>query len=102
MNLLLPIDKDLVSKVVCEHFGLPLSELKSSRRTEAIAKPRQVVFYILQKLRQSSCSSIARAFGKDVGTVNWGITSVSELISVDARFAQTVNALLEQCRKEMQ
>src|SRR5690606_24731154 len=39
-----------VQRVVCEHFGLSLNELKSKRRTQNLVVPRQIAMFLTRRL----------------------------------------------------
>jgi chromosomal replication initiator protein len=64
------VTADLIQRVVAEHFNLKQADMRSKRRTRAIAHPRQIAMYLCRKLTESSLPDIGRAFGgKDHTTV---------------------------------
>ncbi len=65
-----PIDMDLIQEVVAKHFSLNPKELKSKRRTDAIAWPRQIAMYLARTLTDLSTTEIGGFYGgKDHTTV---------------------------------
>ncbi len=62
MRLLLPHQLDHVSGAVCQHFGITASELHSATRAERTMRPRQIVFYLLNKVYGCGPTSIGHAF----------------------------------------
>lgn len=61
---------EMVQKTVCQHYQMPLSELRSKRRTQNIVLARQVAMYLARQLANMSLPEIGHSFGgKDHTTV---------------------------------
>ncbi|MFP4686734.1 MAG: chromosomal replication initiator protein DnaA [bacterium] len=59
-----------IQEAVAEHFSISVADLKSKRRTKAIAFPRQIAMYMSRDLTDSSFAEIGEAFGgRDHSTV---------------------------------
>ena len=68
--------------------------MSSARRARAVARPRQVAMYLAKQLTSRSLPEIGRKFGnRDHTTVMHAVTRVTELIGVDAAFAEDVELL---------
>jgi chromosomal replication initiator protein len=83
-----------IQKQVAEHFNMRLSEMYSSRRARAIARPRQIAMYLAKQLTARSLPEIGRKFGgRDHTTVMHAVRRVEELKSTDGGFNEDVELL---------
>ena len=83
-----------IQKRVAEHYHLRLSEMSSARRARSVARPRQVAMYLSKQLTQRSLPEIGRKFGnRDHTTVMHACSRVTEIMGVDAGFAEDVELL---------
>jgi len=89
-----------VTLLVAKYFGLPVSELKSKSRRQAVADARGLAMYLMRSLTPLSYADIGRLFGgRDHTTVMHACRKVSAQLESDEslrRFAeelpQEVNA----------
>ena len=83
-----------IQRRVAEHYNLRLSDMSSARRARAVARPRQVAMYLAKQLTSRSLPEIGRKFGnRDHTTVMHAVSRVTELMSLDATFAEDVELL---------
>ncbi len=83
-----------IQKRVAEHYHLRLSEMSSARRARNVARPRQVAMYLAKQLTSRSLPEIGRKFGnRDHTTVMHACSRVTEIMGVDAGFAEDVELL---------
>ena len=83
-----------IQKRVAEHYHLRLSEMSSSRRARNVARPRQIAMYLAKQLTSRSLPEIGRKFGnRDHTTVMHACSRVTEIMGVDAGFAEDVELL---------
>ena len=83
-----------IQRRVAEHYDIRLADMKSKRRPESIAFPRQVAMFLSRQHTESSLSEIGDAFGgRDHGTVMHACRAVKNRMEVDAQVRQTVNYL---------
>ncbi|MEC7647989.1 MAG: chromosomal replication initiator protein DnaA [Pseudomonadota bacterium] len=83
-----------IQKRVAEHFNIRLSEMYSSRRARAVARPRQIAMYLAKQLTARSLPEIGRKFGgRDHTTVMHAVRKVEELKSTDNGFSEDVELL---------
>jgi len=88
------ISIETVQQLVCEHYGLRLSDLLSKKRTRNVALPRQVAMYLSRKLTGSSFPAIAERFGgKDHSTVIHANNVIERRIKDDQRLRASVDEL---------
>lgn len=92
----------IVAEEVCSHYQIPVGMLASSCRKEKIAKPRQVIFYLVRKLTGESLQSIADLFQRDHGTVLYGIRSIENRKETDSAFARDLAKIEESLRPKVE
>ena len=83
-----------IQRQVATHFEIRLADMHSSRRSRAVARPRQVAMYLSKHLTQHSLPDIGRRFGgRDHTTVLHAVKRVDELRSIDKQFNDEVDLL---------
>ncbi len=83
-----------IQKRVAEHWGLRITDMTSSRRARAVARPRQVAMYLAKHLTDRSLPEIGRMFGnRDHTTVMHACTRVAELMEADPEFREQVELM---------
>ncbi len=95
---------DTVKKVAVEvgqKFNVTFERLMMKCRENAVAVPRQIVFYITRELSDIRLAELGRIFHKDHGTVLHGHRSVKDRMTVDKEFAETVEQLMHTCRQRL-
>jgi chromosomal replication initiator protein len=82
---------DDIQRKVADHFGISVTDMSSVRRTQAVARPRQVAMYLAKQLTSRSLPEIGRKFGnRDHTTVMHAVSRVTELMQRDDTFAEDV------------
>jgi chromosomal replication initiator protein len=85
---------DEIMKKTCEHYNLRMSDMTSSRRSRAVARPRQMAMYLSKKLTPRSYPEIGRKFGgKDHTTVLYAVRKIEELMAADVQIAEDAELL---------
>lgn len=88
------ISIDYIQKMVAEHFGLSVDELKDKTRKKEIVNARQVAMYLAKEYTGHSLKSIGHQFGgRDHSTVIHAIQSVDNQSEIDPRFAHNLEEL---------
>jgi chromosomal replication initiator protein len=83
-----------VQRVVCDHFGISLNEMKSKRRTQHVAASRQIAMFLSRKLLSASFPMIGDKFGgRDHSTVIHAHTVVGKRIEADPTLRATIEGL---------
>jgi chromosomal replication initiator protein len=73
-----------IQETVSDRFGISVQELCSSRRSQAVAYPRQVAMYLSRELTDASLPKIGKEFGgRDHTTVIHATSKITRLISED-------------------
>lgn len=83
-----------IQKVVAQHFGLKVVDLKSPKRLKALVLPRQVAMYLSRQLTPQSFPEIGEKFGgKDHSTIIHAIKKIEKLLEEDFQLRTTVDNL---------
>ncbi|WP_246495053.1 chromosomal replication initiator protein DnaA [Ameyamaea chiangmaiensis] len=83
-----------IQRKVAEHWNIRLTDMSSARRSQAVARPRQVAMYLSKQLTSRSLPEIGRKFGnRDHTTVMHAVSRVTDLMQLDSAFAEDVELL---------
>lgn len=84
------IDIDSIAKVVCKHFDVSDSDMKSSARNQKISHARQIAVYLTRELTQLSFVNIANFFNKKHPTILFSYEKIKEEIKTDNNLNQVI------------
>ncbi len=94
---------EVVQRVISEHFGIKISDLKSERRTKSLAFARQVAMYMSRKLVGASYPTIGEKFGdRDHTTVLHAVSVIEKRREEDPVFQTTVDTLRKRIESQAQ
>lgn len=83
-----------IQKRVAEYYGIKISDMQSARRSQNVARPRQVAMYLAKALTARSLPEIGRKFGgRDHTTVLHAVRKVEEVRTQDSEFSQDLDIL---------
>ena len=83
-----------IQKEVANYFNVKLADLKSPKRHQAIARPRQIAMYLARKLCKASYPELGQRFGgKDHTTVLSACRKIDALVQSDPKTRHTVEEL---------
>jgi chromosomal replication initiator protein len=89
-----PITVEIIQKVVCEHFGVKVQDLKAKKRTKEVASARQIAMYLSKRFTNLSLTEIGNAFGgKDHATVIYACKQIEERKAKDPALEKTIETL---------
>lgn len=89
-----PVDHSEVISATAEEFGIPVSDLKSPRRTKQLVLARQVAMYLLRKKLNLSLKEVGYCFGgKDHTTVMHAVDKIEQLRASDPVLAARIRKL---------
>ena len=87
---------DDIQKTVCDFYKIKISDLLSSKRTQIIARPRQVAMAITKELTQYSLPAIGEAYGgRDHTTVMHAQRTISDLRNKDEKIEREYKLLIQ-------
>jgi chromosomal replication initiator protein len=85
---------EAVQKEVANYFNVKLTDLKSPKRHQAIARPRQIAMFLARKLCKASYPELGQRFGgKDHTTVLSACRKIESLVQSDPKTRHTVEEL---------
>jgi chromosomal replication initiator protein len=95
-----PITIERIQKIVAKHFNLDVKDMKSKRRTDAVAFPRQIAMYLARTLTDEfSTTEIGEAFGgKDHTTVMHACNKIKSRMTTDPYFVAKINQISQEIR----
>jgi len=86
-----PVKIANVMKIVAEVHDVTVDQLKSKRRTQDLARARQIAMYLAREMTESSLNQIGRAFGnRDHSTVSHACKKIQKDMKTDPRFRGAV------------
>jgi chromosomal replication initiator protein len=91
---------DLIQKVVASEFNLDFKDMRSKKRTDAIAFPRQIAMYLARNMTDEfSTTEIGDAFGgRDHTTVMYAVEKIKEKTVSDPYFNAKINEIMKKIR----
>lgn len=98
-EIAVPITIELIQKAVSKHFHLDVKEMKSKKRTDAVAFPRQVAMYLARTLTEYSTTEIGTDFGgRDHTTVMYACEKIKMKLAGDPFFAALINRITQEIK----
>ena len=88
------ISIDYIQEVVCKYFNISMEDLKSSKRSNDVAFPRQVAMYLCRSVIHESFPNIGKDFGKrDHSTVMHACNKIEEDIKNNSQTKLIVDSV---------
>lgn len=83
-----------IQKMVCDHYGVKLNDIKSSNRSKPLVVARQSAMYLTKKHLDKSLQDIGRAFGgKDHSTVINAIKRIESQLEINSDLRKDIEEL---------
>lgn len=94
-----PVTTDLIQRIVSDHFGIKLLELKARKRTKEVALPRQIAMYLTKQLTNLSLNDIGKNFGgKDHATVLYACRQIDDKRTKDETFNRLIESFIRKLK----
>jgi chromosomal replication initiator protein len=88
-----------IMDVVADSHDLTVDQLKSKRRTQDLARARQIAMFIAREMTDASLNQIGRSFGgRDHSTVSHACQKIQTDMAADPRFRGAVKSLQDRVR----
>ena len=88
------IPPDTILKVVAEHFGVKVSDLRSGRKHKVVAFPRQIAMFLMREMTHCSFPDIGQRFGgRDHSTVMYAVKMIGIKTKEDVSLRKSIEAL---------
>lgn len=98
-EIAVPITIELIQNAVSKHFHLDVKEMKSKKRTDAVAFPRQVAMYLARTLTEYSTTEIGADFGgRDHTTVMYACEKIKMKLAGDPFFTALINRITQEIK----
>lgn len=91
------VDVHSITKIVCRHFDVSESDMKSPARNQKISHSRQIAVYLTRELTQMSFVSIAEFFNKKHPTILFSYEKIKEEIKTN----NDLNEIICDLKKEI-
>lgn len=89
------ISIDTIQKVVADHYGISVSDIKSKKRDRKYVIPRQNALYIARQLTEYSFPELGNEFGgRDHTTAMHSYNKVEEQLKTDSSLNSTIQLLI--------
>lgn len=83
-----------IQQTVASHFGVKVSDIKTTRRDHVVLVPRQIAMYLCQELTDVSLSRIGQLFGsRSTATIQHAYRKIDRLVGDNTEVARTVQVL---------
>ena len=88
-----------IQRVVADYYQITVEDLKSKKRSNPIAYPRQVAMYLIRELTNESFQKIGLEFGgRDHATVIHSIEKIKTEINKNKELKNIIEKMKEQCK----
>lgn len=96
----IPVDI-LINKIistVCKYYGVSVDEIKSKKKTDAVANARHIAIYIIRKLTDKSFKEIGNIFSRDHTTVMASCDRVTTNIKTMIKTESDIKKLIKEIK----
>ena len=96
-NMEKTVTPEKIKKTVCRHYGIKISDIESSKKTNNIAYPRQIAMYLIREMTDYSLPKIGQFFGgKHYTTVLYACEKIEDEMKTDRNLAEIIEAIKEE------
>lgn len=96
-NMEKTVTPEKIKKTVCRHYGIKISDIESSKKTNNIAYPRQIAMYLIREMTDYSLPKIGQFFGgKHYTTVLYACEKIENEMKTDINLAEIIEAIKEE------
>lgn len=94
------ITVEMIQKVVAEHCGLKIADMKSNKRLKNLVQARQIAIWLCRDMTKASYPDIGAKFGgKDHSTVIYAAKKIDQQIKDDLKLARFVEEIKNELLK---
>ena len=84
---------------MADYFGLSQNDLRSKKRTKAIAFPRQMAMFLAREMTEYSTTELGIEFGgRDHTTIMYGCQKIENRLKTDSTLEPIIEALKRSIR----
>ena len=93
------INIEMIQKVVCDHYNISLSDIKSKKRNKKYIVPRHIAIYIARNMLDYSYPELGNEFGgRDHTSIMHGYEKIEEQLKVDSALDTTIQMLMREIK----
>ncbi|MCQ2596517.1 MAG: chromosomal replication initiator protein DnaA [Treponema sp.] len=92
------ISIETIQKVICENYGISLSDIKGKNKGKKFANPRMIAVYLAKEMTEFTYSEIGNEFG---GRDHSTIMHAHDKIGDQVKFDPTMNSKIETLKREI-
>lgn len=99
-NMETTVTPERIKKAVCKHYGIKLTDMESSKKTNNIAYPRQIAMYIVREMTDYSLPKIGQFFGgKHYTTVLYACEKIENDRKIDKNLKEIIDNIKESVKE---
>ena len=85
------VTPEKIKKTVCKYYGIKITDIESSKKTNNIAFPRQIAMYLIREMTDYSLPKIGQFFGgKHYTTVLYACEKIDDELSMDKNLREVI------------
>lgn len=85
---------DVIAKTVADHYHISLDDIKSSKRQNDIAYPRQIIMYLCRTITNVALTDVGKYLGgRDHTTIMHGVDKITKDIESNKETEETINII---------
>ena len=92
------ITMEMIERIVCTHFKVTSDDIRSTKRSNDIAYPRQIAMFLCHELTEVSWPTIGGFFNRDHSTVIHAHKKIQNLTDSDAATKALIESLIIQIK----
>ena len=92
------VTMEMIERIVCTHFKVTSEDIRSTRRSNDIAYPRQIAMYLCHEMTDVSWPTIGGFFNKDHSTVIHAHKKIQNLTESDGATKALIESLTIQIK----
>lgn len=93
------VTPEKIKKTVCKYYGIKITDIESSKKTNNIAFPRQIAMYLIREMTDYSLPKIGQFFGgKHYTTVLYACEKIDVELSMDKNLREVIENIKEEIK----
>lgn len=98
-NVKRTVTPEKIKKTVCKYYGIKITDIESSKKTNNIAFPRQIAMYLIREMTDYSLPKIGQFFGgKHYTTVLYACEKIDDELSMDKNLREVIENIKEEIK----
>ena len=93
------VTPEQIKKTECKYYGIKITDIESSKKTNNIAFPRQIAMYLIREMTDYSLPKIGQFFGgKHYTTVLYACEKIDDELSMDKNLREVIENIKEEIK----